>query len=913
MIISGDKIITRDVRLCKYNQTTNKYDIQFYTGKLYSYAYHNIIWLQNPKILDPKLYHIFADGHALFQISAIYVFEGPDKNYWHICFEDGNERDYDEKDLKIIGSCFQDAASCDVFDYLKQIASLSELKNEEGQKLLSAQYEKVEFVGQNTALASYLNPGNGYKTYPSSTPIFPFGCNQSQYQAVKNAMEHSFSVIQGPPGTGKTQTILNIIANILLNGKTVQVVSNNNSATDNILEKLSSSQYQMGFIVAPLGKAENKRAFIDNQSGSYPDLLAWKLEDASGETQTALSEEIQKKSQNLGEIFEKREMLAQYKQELAQLELEMKYYELFSEETGVSVPAVKSKKELDTEQIMQLWQKCQDIADKEKKLGLLLKLRGLFGYGIANWSFYKQDPGMVIAALQRLYYRMRSQELLENVRQLETELSQSFDALVKEVCELSMKYLRSRLYERYGQQTERRKFSEANLWKRPYDVLEEYPVVLSTTFSSRSSLGKDVLYDYLIIDEASQVDVATGALALSCARNVVIVGDTRQLPNVLKEDMKKRAKEIFSSFHLKSGYDFSGHSFLQSVTEVIPDVPQTLLREHYRCHPKIIDFCNQKFYHGELLIMTKDSGEEDVLSVVRTAQGNHARNHYSQRQIDIIKEEVLPAMTVEPSQIGIIAPYNNQVSAIRQELSEGKAAMIDVATVHKFQGREKDAIILSTVDDEITDFADDPYLLNVAVSRAKNRLCVVVSGNEQPADKNITDLIEYIEYHNFDVKESAVYSIFDYLYKQYTKSRLTFLQAHRKVSQYDSENLMYALITEVLKDERYGMLDVVCHQPMNQLLRDRSLMSEEERVYVRNGAAHLDFLIYNRIGKKPVLAIEVDGYHYHKDNAVQAKRDAMKDHILEQYHIPLLRFSTNGSGEKEILQHKLEELLSAKA
>ena len=58
-----------------------------------------------------------------------------------------------------------------------------------------------------------------------------------------------------------------------------------------------------------------------------------------------------------------------------------------------------------------------------------------------------------------------------------------------------------------------------NLWKEPYDVLVEYPVILSTTFSSRNSLNSDVVYDYLIMDEASQVDIATGALALSCARN----------------------------------------------------------------------------------------------------------------------------------------------------------------------------------------------------------------------------------------------------------------------------------------------------------------------------------------------------------------------------------------------------------
>ena len=129
------------------------------------------------------------------------------------------------------------------------------------------------------------------------------------------------------------------------------------------------------------------------------------------------------------------------------------------------------------------------------------------------------------------------------------------------------------------------------------------------------------MYDYLIMDEASQVDVATGALALSCAENVIIVGDTKQLPNVVTEKDREKAEAVFSRFQVHEGYHYT-KSFLQSVLDVMPDVTQTLLREHYRCHPKIINFCNQKFYRGELMIMTEDKGEKDVLTVVKTAPGN---------------------------------------------------------------------------------------------------------------------------------------------------------------------------------------------------------------------------------------------------------------------------------------------------
>ena len=107
--------------------------------------------------------------------------------------------------------------------------------------------------------------------------------------------------------------------------------------------------------------------------------------------------------------------------------------------------------------------------------------------------------------------------------------------------------LKDKLARKYEGKSSRKIFSKDNLWKEPYDVLDEYPVILSTTFSSRNSLNSDVVYDYLIMDEASQVDIATGALALSCARNVVIVGDTKQLPNVVTDDVKAKAKAIFDT------------------------------------------------------------------------------------------------------------------------------------------------------------------------------------------------------------------------------------------------------------------------------------------------------------------------------------------------------------------------------
>lgn len=157
--------------------------------------------------------------------------------------------------------------------------------------------------------------------------------------------------------------------------------------------------------------------------------------------------------------------------------------------------------------------------------------------------------------------------------------------------------------------------------------------------------------------------------------------------------------------------------------------------------------------------------------------------------------------------------------------------------------------------------------------------------------------------------ESKIYSIFDYLYKQYTEERRVYLQKHKKVSEYDSENLMYSLIEDIISANKYSSLDVVCHFPLNMLIKNPELLNEQECQYAMNPATHLDFLVYNRIGKKPVLAIEVDGYEYHKEDTVQASRDLLKNHIMELYEVPLLRFMTNGSGEKEKIIEMLDKLV----
>ncbi len=895
MIVLKGEIKTSSVQSCIYNRGTKKWDVTFTNGKTFSYAYDNVekIYLGTP--IDLSEYSLQEiGGQALGGVKNVYEFRGY-RMYYHVVFDNGYSKDYSDSEVRLVKSVFKSKRSKDLWEYFRRISEISNLRNEFGELILKKQFEKIGFISEDNALSPYLNAKRPDKK-KSKVPMFPFGCNTSQYEAVENAINNQLSVIQGPPGTGKTQTILNIIANLLVSGKNVQVVSNNNSAIENVQEKLASSKYNLGFIVAKLGKGDNKKQFIEDQITEYPSFAGWEYKGNIGE----LISEIQSLSQKLKVVYEDEEEIAKLTAEKSGIDVEKTHFDQYIKESGAILGAVKLKKKVRSSDIMHLWQMLLDKSEKCENVSFWQKIILYFKHGLRDKTIFGQDPAQIIPTLQYLYYEKRLDEIDKEVEKLKSDVD-SMHVDTDELTSKSMQYLKHVLAKRYSRNKSRRIISEDDFWKNPQEVLAEYPVTLSTTFASKSSLGSrlnTVQYDYLIMDEASQVDVATGVLALSSSLNAVIVGDIKQLPNVITEEDREKAESIFKQYDIPDGYKFT-KSFLQSVLDIVPDIPMTLLREHYRCHPKIINFCNQKFYSGELLVMTHDNGEENVIKAITTVAGNHERDRFNQRQIDVIKQEILPELGGDLSDVGIISPYRNQVDAIRREIPN-----IDVNTVHKFQGREKGTIIISTVDDERNDFSDDPYLINVAVSRAKKHLYVVASGNDC-GDGNINDLISYIRYNNCEVVESKIYSIFDYLYSNYSDARMQYLKDKKRVSEYDSENLMFALLNDLIEKSGRRDIGVVSHLPLNILLRNLEMMTDEEKKYATNPLTHMDFALYSKISKKILAAIEVDGYTYHKEGTRQAERDLLKNSILEKYDIPLLRFSTTGSGEKERLENLL--------
>ena len=183
-------------------------------------------------------------------------------------------------------------------------------------------------------------------------------------------------------------------------------------------------------------------------------------------------------------------------------------------------------------------------------------LKGILWYGVFSFSFYRKDLQRLVPILQRNFYLQSIEQLEKEIRDIEKNLNlNNINGKLQSLTTLSLRYLHARLADLFSKE-DRPQFSVFDLRNKPDSFLKEYPVILSTTFSSKRSLSDSMMFDYIIMDEASQVDIPTGALALSAGYNAVIVGDLKQLPNVVTENVAKYTAEIFSRYKIPEGYSY---------------------------------------------------------------------------------------------------------------------------------------------------------------------------------------------------------------------------------------------------------------------------------------------------------------------------------------------------------------------
>jgi len=432
------------------------------------------------------------------------------------------------------------------------------------------------------------------------------------------------------------------------------------------------------------------------------------------------------------------------------------------------------------------------------------------------------------------------------------------------------------------------------------------------------------MFDYVIVDEASTLDLVQAVLPFSCAKKIIIVGDQKQLPHIAqKTDL------IFEN----EAYDYSKHNIMSSLDSLYDNnLKRTLLQEHYRCHPNIIRFCNTKYYNRELIIYTEDD-DSDSMCVIKTAPGNHMRaitsgetgifNHRELEELNnLIKHEKdynIKLFSENLGDIGLITPYRLQVKFAEDITSKE----IEKDTIHKYQGREKPIIIYSTVLDQSLksksqmEFVNNPQMVNVAVSRAKKQLILISNANAFYKNGNdVGDLIKYIEYHDFNnIKECRVISVFDLLYKEYSQKLFARKEAMIKTKKnirFDSEKIIYTILIELLNEENFKCYSFSHEVRLADIFTYQDKCTDIEKIFIKQLRSSVDFLIYNNFNQSPVLAIEIDGTEYHLNNPDQLKRDKKKDGIFKKYNIPMLRLGTHQATTKDMIEVELFKLTEIK-
>jgi len=868
-----------------YNGIMTGYNIYFKgVDKYYFYKVENVQFLNKVKNVNIKNHDVYVEGKIVKPLKAT-IFE---KEYYRVNVE---KKIIFTKNVTLKSNRYKD-----LFRYYSKLADYAGTIAEEKSPLLflSQKYKRIG-LSRDSVLFDFLQ-GESSLIGETGLLITPFDFNQSQIRAIDTALKNKISVIEGPPGTGKTQTILNLLANIIERGKNCAVVSNNNTAINNVYEKLNEEK--LAFFVAPLGRTANvTRFFESDQNSDLASFLKLKEEPIEFDIHSKI-EMLHGQMKKIQNVEVETSIL---ESQLSDIKNEKRHHDNFFDD------ALIIKQSLSSENYMKLITRLE----KPKKLGFFE--RWILGRRF-KFKIFFLDVNVLLNNAEKLYYIAKISELakkiMSNEEFLESHNKDQTGKELKSLCRLSFNaYLRSH-YQNRGI----KEFSKVSYKNDFENFVLRYPVVLSTSHSLLNNAPQKFKFDYLIIDEASQGDMLSSVLVMSCAKNLVVVGDSRQLQQIDEEILFQQSEKLSKEYNVPKAYIYESNSILKSVKGAVKDVPTTLLREHYRCVPDIINFCNKMFYGGELVAMTRNTGKH--IAIIKTVPGNHARRNpngsgqYNQREIDEI-ENVLKES--KSDSIGIISPFRYQANLITEKYDTDR---IEADTIHKFQGRQKEEVILSfvvnslnrdpdNIKNRLYDFVTNKQLLNVAISRGRSKVTAIVSDKVYHSSNNaINDFIMYAEYlYGSDiVRESTVTSVFDVLYSEQTTKLLSNFK--KRPNFYTTELLMCGIADKVLN--HYSYIGYSMHTRLGKLVDVPNTFNDEEKRYILHPWSHVDFLFYNKVSKRKMFVLEVDGIRYHEQNKKQAVHDDIKNRVLQSNNIPIYRFKTNESNEEKKLTEIIE-------
>ena len=637
---------------------------------------------------------------------------------------------------------------------------------------------KSEYAG--TALGTWLH-GEDVASSPDETSplieIFPL--NSEQRQTVEQGLRNKLTVVTGPPGTGKSQVVSSMIINAAWKSKQTLFASRNNKAVDVVETRVNSLGPRPVLIRTGFG--------YDEKLASH---LTRLLSVTAGESERTAYQATLDAHEAIGDRFER---LTARERDIVELRNQVDALEQVAE----------SARHAAGEASFHEWAawRLDEFEEQLDSLKAALRAADYARQGPISklfWVWVKEGRRKKLEATARRCRQLFNtaqvpepadgaegvETLAEPIAKLETSLSLArsakdyFDALAAlkgagSLEEVSVE--RSRL-------TDELKKNSSALWEHWLNLtpdrltsddrraLGEYltslkwdargrsrtslseignvlPCWAVTSLSARGRIPfKPGFFDLLVVDEASQCDIASVLPLLYRAKRVMVIGDPQQLTHI--PQIGRQENEQFLDRNDVSQLWSHYNSLYDLATYICRGDDIVELKDHHRSHSQIIDFSNQRFYQGHLRVATRYENlrRPDDGPAIRWIQAR-GRAHRPSGGSVLNEEECqavvteLHRLTIEQGYvgtIGVVSPFRAQVELMKSMVEQDKALSSElkerdflVDTAHGFQGDERDLIIFSPVvspgmQDSAKRFLGKNYnLFNVAVTRARAALIVV--------------------------------------------------------------------------------------------------------------------------------------------------------------------------------------------
>ncbi|KAK1282076.1 hypothetical protein QJS10_CPB22g01375 [Acorus calamus] len=291
------------------------------------------------------------------------------------------------------------------------------------------------------------------------------------------------------------------------------------------------------------------------------------------------------------------------------------------------------------------------------------------------------------------------------------------------------------------------------------DVIKNADVVLTTLTGASSKKLDDTTFDLVIIDEAAQALEVACWIALLKGSRCILAGDHLQLPPTI-QSVEAEKKGL-------------GKTLFERLADLYENKVMEMLTVQYRMHELIMNWSSTELYDSKIEAhasvaghmlhdiegVQKSSSTEPTLVLIDIAgcdmeekkDEEESTMNEGEAAVAIAHAKRLVEGGVRPSDIGIITPYAAQVVLLRiMRSKDDKLKEIEISTVDGFQGREKEAIIISMVrsnSKKEVGFLSDKRRMNVAVTRARRQCCLVCDTETVSSDKFLKRLVEYFEEH----------------------------------------------------------------------------------------------------------------------------------------------------------------------